>query len=103
MVFVSEQAYYDLDDILENLLRWQKFELEAAFCYSYVNSLRGYCLQIDRLSVHLKSKYLSHQRYGVYTAVYTRNARTKWYIIYDVDEFGNAYIRKIMNNYLTIV
>jgi hypothetical protein len=103
MVFVSEQGRDDINGIFYSLLHWQKIELEEAFCHSYVSDILDFVLQVDGLSVHLKSKYLSHQRYGTYTAVYTRNARTNWYIIYDVDEFGNAYIRKIMNNYLTIV
>jgi hypothetical protein len=100
MVFYSEQADSDLNNILEGLLYWSKIELSREFCLSYVNDIADVCDSLDKKQFHLSAIYETHKKYGSKVHTYTRNTRTTWYIIYDKIE-NNIYINKIISNYLT--
>ena len=100
MVFYSEQADRDLNNILEGLLYWNKVELSREFCLSYVNDIIDVCDVLDRKIYHFNTFYETHKKYGSKVHTYIRNARTTWYIIYDKID-NNIYINKIISNYLT--
>jgi len=102
MVFYSEQADSDLDDILEGLLTWQKITLTREFCLSYISDIVDVCDSLDTKTVHFDAVYETHKRYGEKVHKYSRNKSTTWYIIYDIDLFNNVYINKIISNHLTI-
>ena len=102
MVFYSKQAEYDLDDILEGLLTWQKHLLTREFCMSYLSDIIDVCDSLDSKTFHFEALYETHKCYGKKVYKYPRNKNTIWYIVYDIDFHNNVYINKIMNNYLTI-
>jgi capsid portal protein len=101
MVYYSEQADRDLDNILNGLLYWQKIQLSFDFCYQYVVDIVDVSNSLDKKTFHFNTVYEDHCKYGSSVHSYKRNNNTTWYIIYDTDKFGNAYINKITNNYLT--
>ena len=102
MVFYSTQADDDLDEILEGLLNWKKFTLTRDFCLSYISDLVDVCDSLDTVTIHIKTVYETHKRYGEKVYKYSRNKSTTWYIIYDIDLYNNVYINKIISNHLTI-
>jgi len=102
MVYYSNQADSDLDNILEGLLIWQKHTLTREFCLSYVSDIIDVCNGLDTKTVHFIASYETHKRYGKKVHKYVRNKSTTWYIIYDTDTFNNVYINKIISNHLTI-
>jgi len=103
MVYYSEQANDDLDDILEGLFTWQKYTLTRDFCLSYVSDIIDICDSLDTKSIHFNTSYETHKLYGEKVFKYARNKSTTWYIIYDLDAFNNVYINKITSNHLTIL
>jgi len=102
MVYYSEQADNDLDDILEGLLTWRKHLLTREFCHDYISDIIDICDSLDTKKFHLNTLYETHRRYGKKVFKYFRNKNTTWYIIYDLDEMNNIFVNKIINNYLTI-
>lgn len=102
MVFYSHQADEDLEEIREGLLAWKKFELTREFVFQYVDDIKQVCEGLSNRRLHFNASYPQHARYGSKVYRYHRNARTTWYIIYDVDTHNNIYINKIISNYLTV-
>ncbi|GHV65776.1 hypothetical protein FACS1894199_07400 [Bacteroidia bacterium] len=105
MVFYSNIARYDLQNIYDGLLKWQtengQLYMDYVAVVNYHNKLLDVCDAVGNLSSHALAKYSDHKRYGVYVYTYKRHKRTCWYIIYD--RLGeNILIQKIMNNYQTI-
>jgi hypothetical protein len=103
MVYYSEQADNDLDDILEGLLSWRRYALTREFCHNYISDIIDVCNGLDTKVYHTNAVYNIHKRYGAKVYKYSRNKNTVWYIIYNIDAFNNIFVNKIMNNYLTIV
>jgi len=102
MVYYSKQAENDLDEILEGLLTWQKHTLTRDFCMNYVSDIIDICDGLNAETFHFDALYETHKCYGKKVHKYLRNKHTVWYIIYDIDDYNNVYINKIINNYLTI-
>jgi len=102
MVYYSKQAEYDLDDILEGLLTWQKHTLTREFCINYLSDIIDICDGLDTKTIHFDALYETHKHYGKKVYKYSRNKNTVWYIIYNIDFYNNVYVNKIINNYLTI-
>jgi hypothetical protein len=102
MVYYSNQAEKDLDDILDGLLTWQKQVLTREFCLNYISDIIDICDSLNTQMFHFEAVYETHKRYGKKVHKYSRNKNTLWYIIYDIDSYNNVYINKIINNYLTI-
>jgi len=103
MVFYSEQADRDLDEILVGLLHWNKIELSRDFCLSYVNDIVNACDNLEYKSIHFNADYEIHKKYGKKVHLYKLNSAISWYIIYNIDEKGDIFIQKIINNHLTII
>jgi len=102
MVYYSNQADSDLDNILEGLLTWQKCMLTREFCLNYISDIIDVCDSLDTKTIHLNASYETHKCYGKKIYKYVRNKNTTWYIIYDIDTNNNVYINKIISNYLTV-
>ena len=102
MVYYSEQAESDLDDILDGLLTWQKHSLTRKFCMDYVSDIIDVCDSLNNKKFHLNALYETHRQYGKKVFKYFRNKNTTWYIIYDVDSNNNIFVNKIISNYLTV-
>jgi len=102
MVYYSIQADFDLDEILDGLLNWERISLTRDFCHHYIADIIDVCESLDMKTFHADAKYESHKRHGVYAYPYKRNSNTTWYIIYDIDLSGNILIKKIISNYQTI-
>jgi len=102
MVYYSEQADNDLDEILEGLLTWQKHSLTREFCLDYVSDLIDICDSLDNKRFHINTVYNIHKRYGEKVHKYFRNQNTTWYIIYDIDSNNDVFVNKIINNYMTV-
>ncbi|MDR3328693.1 MAG: hypothetical protein LBS63_01110 [Prevotellaceae bacterium] len=102
MVFYSRQADNDLDNLLEGLLTWQKIALSRKFCMDYVARIINICDSLSAKAYHANAMYETHKQYGKKVHKYLHNKNTTWYIIYDIDAFGNIFINKIISNYLTI-
>ena len=101
MVYYSEQAETDLDDIVVGMLEWEKHDLTFEHIMSYRYDLKRACDALEMKHYHFPAEYPQHLEYGKYVLAYKRNPRTTWYIIYDIDEKGDIYINKIISNYLT--
>ena len=102
-VFISEEAYADLDRIFIGLLQWRKVQLDIAFAEQYIDTIVNECYNIQDVSFHFKTVHSSHQRFGNFVHRYRRNKQTLWYIIYNKDEKGNIFINKIISNHITNV
>ena len=102
MVFYSQVAKSNLSDILTGLISWQKHPLEISHALKYVSEIRQVCDQLDTKSFHFNTRFALHKRYGEKVHTYRRNKNTVWYIIYNLDQHGNAYIQRIISNYNTI-
>jgi hypothetical protein len=104
MVEFNEEARTDLESIFDGLLAWRtpngQFYLDTNTVINYHNDILDVCEQLDKLTYHTKAKYLDHLKFGNYVYVYKRNAKTTWYIIYNMNR-NTVYVEKIMNNYLT--
>ena len=101
MVYYSKQANNDLDAILKGLLTWEKHTLTRDFCMNYVFDIIDVCDNIENQPFHFDTLYETHKHYGKKVYKYPRNKNTIWYIIYDIDNYNNVYINKIISNYLT--
>lgn len=101
MVLFSEEAIDDLHDILFGLITWRKHPLNPEHAMDYVDDISDVCLLLDTVSIHISASRVSHKRYGEKVYRYRRNPNTIWYIIYDVDKYGNVFVNKIMSNYTT--
>ena len=102
MVFINKQAKVDLDNIVIGLLEWGKVELTVPEVIQYVDDIVEICYSLDVSIYHHRAKYKDHLKYGAYSYPYKRNNTTTWYIIYDLDAFGNIFVNKIISNHLTI-
>jgi hypothetical protein len=101
MVFINKQAKVDLDNIVIGLLEWNKISLTISEVMQYVDDIVDICYLLDTAIYHHKAKYITHLKYGAYAYPYKRNKNTTWYIIYNIDSFGNLFVNKIINNHLT--
>ncbi|MDO5664246.1 MAG: hypothetical protein Q4G63_03185 [Bacteroidia bacterium] len=101
MVFFSEIADNDLTEILLGLISWEKHPLEKTHALNYVDDIVSVCHSLDTKSFHSKTTYPAHKRYGEKVYRYGRNPQTIWYIIYDIDKYGNVFVNKIMSNHTT--
>jgi hypothetical protein len=102
MVFISNQAKTDLDNIVIGLLEWEKIILTVPEVMQYVDDIVSICYQLDKATYHAKVRYKEHLKYGKYSYLYKRNRNTVWYVIYDIDSFDNVFVNKIISNYLTV-
>ena len=102
MVLISRQAKTDLDNIVIGLLEWGKITLSVTEVMQYVDDIADICYQLDNSVYHHNAKYKEHLKYGKYSYPYKRNQNTTWYIIYDTDSNNNIFVKKIINNYLTV-
>jgi hypothetical protein len=101
MVFYSSQADKDLDDILFGLLGWNKVVLTREHCLSYVAEIIEVCDSLDKSNYHSKCTFEIHKKFGNFVSIYRRNKNTKWYLIYNTDQFNNIYIQHIISNHIT--
>jgi hypothetical protein len=102
MVYYSELAIQDLTNIVTSLATWEKHPLGYEHAESYVDDMADHIDTICKKTHHMNTVYLIHKHLGEKVYTYKRNRHTQWYIIYDwnlVDKV--AYVRKILNNYLT--
>jgi hypothetical protein len=102
MVFINRQAVIDLDNIVIGLLEWNKVALTISEVLQYTDDIVNTCYQLDGLIRHSRAKYKDHLKYGAYSFQYRRNKKTTWYLIYNIDSFGNIFVNKIMSNHLTL-
>jgi plasmid stabilization system protein ParE len=103
MVIYSQTSKSDLEDILYGLITWKKHSLLFEHAKQYVSEIRSVCDSLDTKAYHLNVKYSTHRQFGEKVYAYHRNRLTTWYIIYDIDLFGNVLINKIISNYMTII
>lgn len=64
MVFYSQQALRDFDDIFYGLLLWERVGLSKPFVESYIKELKTQCENIPNFSYHHKTQYSSHKKFG---------------------------------------
>jgi hypothetical protein len=106
MVAYNEQARADLESIFDGLLGWQTSNgqpyMDTEEVVSYHNDILDICESLGAVALHTKSKYPDHIKYGRYVYPYKRNAKTCWYIIYNIIG-ADIFVEKIMNNYLTVL
>ena len=103
MVYYSDVAKYDLKEILQGLATWRKHPLSYDHAARYVADIRTTCDNLEYKSIHFNADYEIHKKYGKKVYLYKRNSTTSWYIIYNIDEKGDIFIQKIINNHLTII
>ena len=102
MVYYNPTAENDLGNIVEGLARWRNYSLGYDHAMSYVDDIKRLCDVLDNKPFHSNAIFPTHREYGSKVHTYKRNRNTTWYIIYNLDLFGNVYINRIINNYLTV-
>ena len=102
MVFYSNKAQEDLKNIFDGLLTWTKHQLEYNHVVIYYNDIIDNCKLLDSKTIHFNTRYTIHKRYGEKVHTYRRSKQTIWYIIYNIDGYGNVYIQRIISNHTTI-
>ena len=102
MVFISRKAKIDLDNIVIGLLDWEKVILTVDEVNQYVDDIVEIAYSLDEKIVRFKATYNDHLKHGAYVYPYRRNAKTIWYIIYDIDNKGDIFINRIISNYMTV-
>ncbi|MDR0811278.1 MAG: hypothetical protein LBN23_03245 [Paludibacter sp.] len=102
MVYINRQAKIDLDNIVSGLLVWKKVELSVPEVMQYVDDIVAICYALDKKHSHSQAQYQVHLKFGRYAYPYKRNQNTIWFIVYNLDDFGNVFVNKIINNYLTV-
>ena len=111
MVSISKRAHNDLVKYFEGLAKWSvktqggHFEnhLSLEHAQQLSDNVLDECLSVDKRIVHFKARYETHRKYGTYVHTYSpSNRRTKIYIIYDINAFGDCIIKKVTTNYKTI-
>jgi hypothetical protein len=102
MVFISDQAKIDLDNIVIGLLEWEKVILTVDEVMRYVDDIVDICYHLDAVDYRHRATYEEHLKHGAYVYPYKRNPKTIWYIVYDVDLSGIIFVKKIISNYLTV-
>jgi mRNA-degrading endonuclease YafQ of YafQ-DinJ toxin-antitoxin module len=102
MVFISDQARIDLDNIVVGLLKWKKIKLSLSEVLGYTDAIVTVCNSLDTLNHHFLASYKDHKKYGTYVHTYKRSRSTTWYIVYDFDFDKDIFVNKIISNYLTI-
>lgn len=105
MVYWSEQAVEDLEEIFDGLVNWctanGQRHMEYSHALEYKDDLYRAFDSIDRLHYHAPARYAAHRRWGEYAHPYRRNRRTTWYGVYD--RFGaDCYLNRILSNYRTL-
>ena len=101
MVFYSQQANNDLDQILEGLLTWEKIVLTHEYCHNYVQAIISQCNRLDKTIYHARCTYQQHKQFGRYVHHFRKSKHTTWYIIYNKDKFNNIFIQHLVSNHLT--
>lgn len=101
MVFYSQQALRDFDDIFYGLLLWERVGLSKPFVESYIKELKTQYENIPNNSFHPDTTFSPHKKNDSKVHRFQRNSQTQWYIIYDIDAENNVYINKIISNYIT--
>ena len=102
MIYYSQKAFDDLDNIFYGLIIWPKHPLEPEHAKQYVRNIEEMCNSLDGKFYHQKTSYITHKKYGNYVYQYKRNQNTSWYIIYNKSLSNDIFIERIINNYLTI-
>jgi hypothetical protein len=104
MVVYNQQARADLQGIFDGLSAWKtdsgQFYMTNEQITDYHNDILDICEQIDTVAYHARAKFPEHRLWGDFVYTYKRNARTEWYIIYNiVREY--FIIEKIISNHTT--
>lgn len=73
MVFYSNRAETDLDNILNGMLKWKKITLSFEHISNYVLDIIEICNSLDQTSFHFESKYRIHRQFGKKIFPYRRN------------------------------
>jgi len=102
MIYLNSRAEDDLVSILIWLLTWEKHFIELEHAKSYIRDIRNECYSIGTKKYHFNTTFATHKRFGSKVHTYNRNSKTQWYIIYDIDRYGNIFINHITSNYTTI-
>jgi hypothetical protein len=68
---------------------------------SSVDTITEICDILDKKSFHFNAIYISHKRFGEKVHTYRRNKSTNWYIVYNLDQYGNIYIQLLNSNHNT--
>ena len=101
MVYFSRQAKIDLELIFKGIISWEKHSITIEHVERYIDDISDSANNLSTKTKHQNCIYPSHKQYGDKFFRYRRNKNTIWYLIYNVDFYGNIFIEKIISNYLT--
>jgi len=102
MIYLNSRAEDDLVSILIGLLTWEKHFIELEHAKSYIHDIRMECYSLGTKKNHFNTTFSTHKNFGSKVHTYNRNKQTQWYIIYDIDRYGNIFINHITSNHTTI-
>ncbi len=99
MVYYSDDALDDLDEIFVGLSNWDK-KLEKWLISEYLDDILDTFDNLDKLSTHRKAFYNEHKKHGVYVFQHKKNKHSSWYACYN--KIGSdIFIIRIISNYKT--
>ena len=102
MVYYSIAATADFKEILLGLITWKKHQLTYEHALSYVDDIHVVCESLPKQSMHKRTTFEIHKKYGNHVYAYNRNKSTTWYIIYNVTVTNDIFVEKIISNYMTV-
>ena len=100
-VYISQQAVDYLKNVFTAMINWDKGPLELEHALQYVDDIEARCYSLANKTHHFRTTFSTHKFYGDRVLTYRRNHATVWYIIYNIDQFQNILVTKIISNYLT--
>ena len=97
-VYIKTRASNNLKKIFERLITQKRYNLSRSEALAYVDELKNVCYSLIFLDYHHSATRTEHCKFGQKVYIYKRNWQTEWYFIYDIDQFDNIIIKRIMCN-----
>lgn len=63
--------------------------MEEEYAHKYIEDFLSEIYNIPNKFYHANTSYSIHKQFGKKVHKYRRNAKTTWYIIYDIDSYKN--------------
>ena len=105
MIVLSQRCKNDLEDCFDALM-FPKYNnrtpLSFEDAHKYIDDIVNFAYSIAFKAIHVNCFYDEHKRYGAKVARYDRNKYTQYYIIYNINEYDDIYIERIITNHITI-
>jgi len=100
MVYLKKRASNDLARLIIRLMKpaVSFVPLTREQAHDYVDQIVEKCYGLADTAIRTKTTYEDHKKFGKYVFRFDKHSHIQWYIIYDLDKYGNVVVKKIMSN-----